>query len=385
MNFHDPDAETAGAILTIDLGALADNWRLLAAKHANNQCAAVVKADAYGVGVRPAGKALHAAGCRIFFVAHPTEGVRLRKVLPDVEIHVLNGFCAPATVYLDHDLIPVLNSLDQIRAWADLSKARGGGLPADIHVDTGMRRLGLPRDELAALAADPGPTRAFRPKYLMTHLACADEPAHPLNAEQLKCFRRVRTSLRDIPFEGASMANSSGIFLGPDYHADLPRPGVALYGSNPTPGRTNPMAQVIRLEAKILQVRAIDSPETVGYGATFRARGPMRVATVAAGYADGFLRAASGRASGHRHTAFMGDRPVPLLGRISMDLIVVDVTAIDPAEAREGAYVDLIGPNNDIDSVARAAGTIGYEVLTGLGTRYHRQFPGHPDETRGEA
>jgi alanine racemase len=237
-----------------------------------------------------------------------------------------------------------------------------------------MSRLGLPEDELETLASEPERLDGIELALVMSHLACADEPGHPLNAEQLARFSAARARL---PTAMASFANSSGIFLGAEYHFDLGRPGVALYGINPTPGRPNPMRQVVRLQGKILQVREIDAPRTVGYGATHRAAGPTRVATVAVGYADGYLRSLSNRGS-----AWLGNQRVPVVGRVSMDLITLDVTGASPDSAHPGAFVDLIGPELSadpeltVDDVAAAAGTIGYEILTALGQRYHRIYQG---------
>lgn len=359
----------AGAVLTVDLAAVVGNWRRLRARLGHTECAAVVKADAYGLGAARVAPALAAAGCRVFFVAHVDEGIALRALLPDAEIHVLNGIVQGGRrVFAAHRLIPVLNSLGNIEAWGAFCTARGQRLPADVHVDTGMRRLGLPPAELDVLAAEPGWLAAFPVAYLMSHLACADEPDHPLNALQ---FDGLRAALGRLPAAPVSFANSSGIFLGADYHYDLARPGIALYGGNPTPGSPNPMAQVVRLQGKILQVRDVDTPQTVGYGATHRFAGPGRVATVAVGYADGFLRSA-----GNSGYGYFGTRKAPIVGRVSMDLITLDVTAVPETEARPGALVDLIGPHNPIDAVAETAGTISYEILTSLGARYHRVYTG---------
>ncbi len=367
---EDPAAARAGAILTIDLDAVADNYRRLCAELGGVACAAVVKADAYGLGMARVAPALARAGARIFFVAQMEEAMALRGMFPvEVEIYVLNGLAAgPVAEFQAGRVHPVLNSLGEIDAWAAAARAAGRALPAAVHIDTGMSRLGLPEDELEALAADHGRLAGIDLRYLVSHLACADDPTHPLNAEQLRRFRAARARLPDAP---ASFANSSGIFLGADYHLDLARPGVALYGVNPTPGRPNPMRQVVRLQGKILQVREIDASRTVGYGATHRAAGPTRIATVAVGYADGYLRSLSNRGS-----AWLGDRRVPVVGRVSMDLITLDVTGAPAEAARPGAFVDLIGADLATDRVAEAAGTIGYEILTSLGRRYHRVYRG---------
>jgi len=360
---------TAGAVLTVDLAAIAGNWRRLEDKTGQGRCAGVVKANAYGLGMARVAPALARAGCRVFFVAHIEEGVALRALLPAADIHVLNGALPGTEAEIrDARLVPVLNSLGDIERWQAFCAKCGEMLAADVHVDTGMARLGLPPSEFAVLAAEPARLSGIRLSHVMSHLACADEPEHPLNGRQLADFR---AALARLPRAAASFANSSGIFLGADYHFDLARPGIALYGGNPQPGRPNPMAQVVRLQGKILQVRDVDTPQTVGYGATHRFTGPGRVATVAVGYADGFLRALSNSGCG-----WFGDVRAPIVGRVSMDLITLDVGSVPPHLAAPGAMVDLIGPNSPIDDVAAAAGTIGYEILTGLGDRYHRVYVG---------
>lgn len=365
-----PREEHSGAVLTIDLAAICANWRQLRDRlHGGAACAGVVKADAYGLGMEPVVIALAAAGCRIFFVAHLDEAIRLRAALPEAEIHVLNGPPAgTAPEFAEHRLVPVLNSLADIEDWRRFCIAKGEALPADIHIDTGMSRLGLPPQELDILAGDPGRLDGIAPAYVMSHLACADTPDHPLNREQLDAFRRTRERL---PLAKASFANSSGIFLGTDFHVDLARPGIALYGGNPAPETPNPMAQVVRLQGKILQVRDVDTPQTVGYGASHLVSGPARIATVPVGYADGFLRSLGNSGSG-----FFGDIEAPIVGRVSMDLITLDVTSVPESQCAPGNRVDLIGPRNAIDAVAERAGTISYEILTNLGPRYHRVYTG---------
>lgn len=361
------DARLAGAVLTVDLAALQANYRLISNRLTGGATAsAVVKADAYGIGIGPAAKALWAAGARDFFVAHADEGVTLRGHLTDARIHVLNGAHDGAEdAFLEHGLIPALNCLGDAARWRAFCAQAGKPLPCVLHVDTGMCRLGLDRREYARVVADPSLLDGLDIQIVMSHLASADEDS-PQNAQQLALFRDARAHL---PMGRASFANSSGVFLGPDYHFDLARPGVALYGVNPTPGSPNPMAQVVRLKAKILQVRDVDSAETVGYGATHRIAGPSRVATLPVGYADGYLRSLSNRA-----TAYIGDYEAPLVGRVSMDLITIDVTAVPEAQCRPGMTVDLIGPRHTVDDLATQAGTIGYEILTSLGRRYHRVY-----------
>jgi alanine racemase len=358
----------AGAVLEIDLAAIVANWQRLAAElKPGTQCAAVVKADAYGLGVARVAPRLAAAGCTLFFVATIDEGLALRRLLPSVEIAVFDGLLAgTAREFRDARLIPVLNDLDQIALWRKSEATRG--LPAMIHIDTGMSRLGLSPPELRRLAEEADLLAGLTLRAIISHLACADEAAHPMNAQQLTLFR---LTLADLPRAPASLAASSGIFLGTDYHFDLVRPGAALYGINPTPPQPNRMAQVIRLKGRIVQVRDVDSGITVGYGAAHRMERAGRIATVAVGYADGWLRSAS-----HRGTAGIAGARVPIIGRISMDLITLDVTGIDPALARPGAFVDLIDERHGVDEIAATAGTIGYEILTSLGARYHRIYRG---------
>lgn len=340
-------------ILTVDCGAVVRNWRRLVARHAPGAVAAVVKADAYGLGAGPVARALHDAGCAHFFVAHPSEGEALRDALGGAPmIAVLDGF-APRT---HPRLTPVLNSLDDLRAHA----AVGGG--AILHLDTGMSRLGLDAAEAAALIADPAPLARLDIRFVMTHLACADTPEHPLNAGQAARFAALCAAL---PPMRRSLANSSGIFLGPRFASALARPGCALYGINPTPGQPNPMEPVVRLEVPVLQLREIAAGETVGYGAAWTAPRLSRIATCAEGYADGWRRALSNRGFG----VLRGAR-APLVGRVSMDLTTFDVT--DIPEARAGDMITLLGPEQDADAVAALAGTIGYEVLTSLGQRFTR-------------
>lgn len=348
------------AVLRIDLPAIQANWLSLRALHAGGAVAGVVKADGYGLGAAPVARALAAAGCGHFFVAHLAEGMALRAALgPGPMIAVLNGFAPGADE--DAALTPVLNDAGAIAA----HRARPPGAGAILHLDSGMSRLGLDAGEQAMLAGAPGQLERLTLRFVMTHLACADEPGNPLNAAQAARF--AEAAARIAPGVPRSVANSSGIFLGPGFASDLARPGCALYGINPTPGRPNPMRQVVTLAAPVLQVREIPAGDTVGYGATWTASRPTRIATVAAGYADGYLRALSGRSVGH-----VAGRAVPLVGRVSMDLLTFDVT--DAPEAVPGALVVLIGPGNTPDDLAARAGTIGYEILTSLGARYRRDY-----------
>jgi len=347
------------AVLTIDLAAIAANWRSLRDRAAPGAVAGVVKADAYGLGAGPVGAALRAAGCRHFFVAHPEEGIALRAALgPDVFIAVLDGFAPGEDAAAA--LVPVLNGLPDIAAWA------GRGRAAILQVDTGMARLGLDAAEVERVAADPELLGGIDLRFVMTHLACADEPGHPLNGEQAARFAAIRARLPPLP---TSLANSAGLFLGPGFASDLARPGCALYGLNPTPAAPNPMRPVVTLTAPVLQLRDISAGATVGYGAGWRATRPSRIATVAAGYADGYLRALSGRSFG-----MVAGQAVPLVGRVSMDLITFDVTDAPPLAP--GDAITLIGGQASPDALAASAGTIGYEILTSLGARYARRYIG---------
>ena len=363
------DSTPFGAILTIDLDAIVENYKLLRGTFTGGECASVVKANAYGLGADKVAPALAGAGCKTFFVAHLNEGIELRGFLPDVAIHILNGLLPGTEPYFTaHRLTPVLNSLSQIDAWKKFLNTQTFSEipPADIHLDSGMLRLGLPTDEIKTLAAEPSRLDGLSIAYLMSHLACATEFENPLNAQHLESFK---TELNHLPTAKVSFCGSSAIFLGPDYHFDLARPGAALYGINPLPGRPNPMRQALRLQSKILQVRDVDTPQTVGYGATHRINRSGIIATAAVGYADGFFRSLSNCGCG-----YVGDIRVPIVGRVSMDLITLDVTDVPDHLLHPGTLIDLIGPHYDIDAVAEDAGTIGYEVLTALGSRYQRIY-----------
>jgi alanine racemase len=352
------------AILHIDLAAIVENWRLLAARAAPGAVAGVVKANAYGLGADKVAPALRAAGCRHFFVAHLAEGIALRETLGSGPmIAVLNGFAPGADG--DAALVPVLNSLGDVLAHAAAGRSAGQARRALLHLDTGMARLGLDAVEQARLVADHSLLAGLDLLYIMTHLACADEPNHPLNAEQAARFDRACAVL---PKFKRSFANSSGLFLGADYASDLARPGCALYGINPTPGLPNPLRQVLRLEAPVLQIREIPAGASVGYGASFMAARPSRIATIAVGYADGYLRSLSGQ-GGAAYRGLM----LPLVGRVSMDLITLDVTDV-PGLVPGDAVTLIGGAAPSPDDLAARADTIGYEILTSLGARYRRAY-----------
>lgn len=358
----------AGALLTIDLDAICDNWRTLKGRLAGAACAAVVKADAYGLGALRVAPALYRSGCRHFFVAHLDEAIGLRPALPaDATVFVLHGPPPGAELeFVAHDLVPVLNSLPQVAAWRRLAQGLDRPLRAILQVDTGMARLGLSAEELQRVAEDADQLLGIDLRFVMSHLVSAEEQANPVNAVQLQ---RFRAALRRLPRVAASLANSSGIFLGADYHFELVRPGAALYGVAPVAGEANPLRSVIRLQGKVIQTRSIEAGSAVGYGHTWTAPRRARIATVAVGYADGYLRGLSNRGCLH----FEGVR-LPLVGNVSMDTITVDVSVVPEGRIREGSLIDLAGPGYGVDDIAGRAGTIGYEVLTSLGNRYARSY-----------
>jgi alanine racemase len=368
----DPDAS---AVLTIDLAALVANWRELAARARPAECAAVVKADGYGCGLEQVTGALAAAGCQVFFVAHLSEGRRVRAAAPRATIYVLNGMLpGTASAYVGCNLHPVIGSLAEFAEWTSFVAATGWHGGAALHVDTGMNRLGMSFEEAAWLA---GQSQSERGELvlLMSHLACAEAPEHPLNARQIAAFRELRAMYPGVP---GSLANSSGIFLGPDAHHDLVRPGVALYGANPTPLHVNPMRPVVELAGRIVQVRNVPEGETVGYGATWTAKRATRVAVVSIGYGDGILRAASARDGKAGAEAIVRGHRCPFAGVVSMDLLTVDVTELPEDIPRRGDLAILLGEDIGVDDLASHAGTIGYEVLTSLGRRYHRVYRDKP-------
>jgi alanine racemase len=355
----------APAILEIDLGAIVANWRLLGSLHPSGPVASVVKADAYGLGSPQVATALHAAGCRHFFVAVLDEALAIRNLVPGAMLAVLGGLIPGSEAdHVAHDIVPAVGSLAEIDAWTDAAHRVGRRLPAILHIDTGMARLGLDARDLAVLQLDHGRLAGIDLRYVMTHLASSEVAGDPLNEQQRERFVAACTRLPPAP---RSIANSSGIFLGSGWASDLARPGAALYGINPTPDRPNPMHLPVHLRARVLAVREVPTGESVGYNATWRAAQPSRIATAGIGYADGWHRSLSGRGR-----AFFDGTPVPLVGRVSMDLTTFDVTDIPGVVP--GAWLELIGPAQTLDDVAAAAGTNGYEVLTSLGRRFHRVY-----------
>ncbi|WP_298234305.1 alanine racemase [uncultured Azohydromonas sp.] len=362
--------DTAGAVLSIDLGAIRDNWRRLRERVGSARCAAVLKADAYGLGAARVAPVLSDAGCRDFFVAHLDEALALKPVLPaGARLIVLHGPTPGAEAeFVAQGVLPVLNSAAQIAAWRALAQRLDRELPAFVQVDTGMARLGLSAEELRAVAGDAQGLAGIRVAGVMSHLACAEDPTHPANRAQLERFLAAR---RLLPAAPASLANSSGIFLGEAYHFDLVRPGAALYGVAPVAGADNPMRPVVRLQGKVIQTREIEPGTPVGYGHSWHSGRRARIATVAVGYADGWLRSLS-----NQGCAWVGDMALPLVGKVSMDTITLDASALPDGALRPGSLVELIGERQGVDAVAAQAGTIGYEVLTSLGARYARRYVG---------
>lgn len=366
-----PPPAYTDAVLTIDLDAIAANWRLLRTKAHGADVAGVVKANGYGLGAAQVARKLAAVGCNLFFVAHIDEGLSLRGAFAGrpfaPEIAILSGL-PPGTesLFLHHRLTPVLNDRDAVRRWLDAAPPSSPA-SAILHIDSGINRLGMSLATLQELVTDEVFT-AYPWRALMSHLACPETPTHEQNGRQLACFRQAQSLLPDLP---ASLAASSGIFLGPDYTFDLVRPGAALYGLNPLSNAANPMRETVTMTARILQVRDVDRGMAVGYGAAHSMSSSGRIATISLGYADGFPRSA-----GLMGAMSIGGFEAPVIGRISMDLITLDVSQIPQSIAVQGAMVDVLGHNRSVEDLARDAGTIGYEILTRLGNRYTRVYRG---------
>src|ERR1700688_672415 len=374
-----PEANQAAAlaaatgVLTVDLDAIVANWRKLEKTAVPAECAGVVKADAYGCGTGPVARALAGAGCKTFFVASLDEAVAARAAVPQAALYVLDGFfqnCGDTFAKLN--CRPVIGDLNELAEWDVFCRRSGWTGGAAIHIDTGMNRLRL------TLAGAPGIIPRINAgdhgiTLVMSHLACAELLNHPLNARQLAAFRDIASLFAGVP---ASLSNSSGVFLGAQFQFDMVRPGAALYGINPTPEADNPMQPVVDLKAGIVQIRSVEKGETVGYGGTWTARRPTNLAIVSAGYADGYFRAGSSNDGTRGAEVVVGGKRCPVAGRVSMDLIAVDVTDLDKSAARRGHMVTLIGEGITVDELAHHFGTIGYEVLTSLGPRYARVYKG---------
>jgi alanine racemase len=374
-----PEANRAAAlstvtgVLTVDLNALVANWRKLEKTAVPAESSAVIKSDAYGCGAEPVARALAKAGCQTFFVATLDEATAVRAAVSSAAIYVLNGFVQnTGETYAKIDARPVIGDLNELAEWDVFCRRTQWAGGAAIHIDTGMQRLGLTIAEAQGLiprinAGDHGIS------LVMSHLACAESLNHPMNAKQLATFREIASAFAGV---AASLSNSSGIFLGSPFHFDMVRPGAALYGVNPTPEADNPMQPVVELKARVVQIREIERGETVGYGGIWTARRPTRLAIVSAGYADGYFRAASSNDGTRGAEVIAAGKRCPIAGRISMDLMAVDITDLEKNAVRRSHMVTLIGEGITVDELAHHFGTIGYEVLTSLGPRYARVYKG---------
>jgi alanine racemase len=374
-----PEANQAAAlasaigVLTIDLDAIVANWRKLEKTAIPAECAGVVKADAYGCGAAEVSKALASAGCKTFFVATLDEARVVRAALPQATIYALDGFFQnTGEAYAQINCKPVIGDLNELAEWDVFCRRSGWTGGAAIHIDTGMNRLGLTVTEAQGIiprinAGDHGIS------LVMSHLVSAELVNNQTNARQLAAFREIASHFTNVP---ASLSNSSGIYLGAQFQFDMVRPGAALYGVNPTPEADNPMQPVVELKARIIQIRNVERGETVGYGGTWTARRPTKLAIVSSGYADGYFRAASANDGTRGAEVMVAGKRCPVAGRISMDLIAVDITDLPANAARRGHMVTLIGEGITVDELAHHFGTIGYEVLTSLGRRYARVYKG---------
>jgi alanine racemase len=363
MAAGNPDAYRSAGVLVVDLDALARNYRRLRGVSEESEVAAVVKANAYGLGMPPVARRLIEEGCKKFFVATLQEGIELRETESGVRIYVLEGL-APGSedAFLEHALTPVLNTVEEVERWATTNRR------VALQIDTGMSRLGLSSADVEELAKRSQLLEKLQLEYVMTHLACADDQDHTLNVEQLELFNRLRLKL---PTARTSIGNSAGVFLGSAHRGDLVRAGIGLYGGNPFIARPSPVRPVARLLARVLQIRRIDADANVGYGATYTARAGDRLATVGVGYADGYPRQLGNRSA----VSFNGLR-LPVVGRVSMDLLAVDISGIPEGDMKVGQYVELFGGDISVDEVAKACGTISYEILTGLNKRLERAYVG---------
>ena len=356
--------------LAINLAALNSNWQKFNSLVGQAECGAVVKANAYGLGVLPVVKSLLAAGCNTFFVATIDEAIELREgVVGSYRIVVLGGQAASfSKECLHYKLMPVLTNYEQIAQWPeDKPESKVATI---IKFDSGMHRFGLMPEDIDQLLQKPDLLKRLSPTYFMSHLACADESEHPLNQSQLNLFSNYYRHLQvHIPQIKASLANSSGCFLGEGYHFDLCRPGIGLYGGNPTPKKTNPVQAVVELILPIMQIKILAAGESIGYGADYYTKAESRIAIVFGGYADGLFRILSSGAQG-----YIEGQSVPMVGRVSMDAIAFDVTSISEEKLNVCRGIEMIGPHQSVDDLAQQAQTISYEVLTSLGMRYHRQY-----------
>jgi len=370
-----------GGVLSIDLGAVADNYRFLSLRAKRAETAASVKGNAYGLGLEKIAGALRGVGCSTFFVAHIGEAAALRQVYPDPEvtIYVLNGLL-PSTVglYPRINARPVLGSIEEIQEWAIFASTHEAP-PAAVQIDTGFTRLGLTSGDKAELAEAASLVKGIDVSLVMSHLACGDDPNHCLNVKQLEQFETARQYFPNVP---ASLANSAGIALGSKFRFNMVRPGIALYGGTCNVSGANDMRQVVSLNVPIIQLRTAPARSTAGYGATYRFPIDRRIALVSLGYADGFARIYSASNTQFGGQLFLNGTSCPVVGRISMDITAIDVSHLDKHIAKRGAQVEVLGPNQTIDDLARLGKTIPYEVLTRLGLRHRRVYSTNYIDTR---
>ncbi len=357
--------------LTIDLGAIVKNYQALNTISANSLTGAVVKADAYGCGMLPVANILYKAGARFFFVATPDEAITLRQELKEAHIFVLNGlYPGEAQFYAQQKLMPVLNSVQMLEEWLLYCLSKNESFPAAIHFDTGMGRLGIKMHEIDWVK-ERIKRVGFLPQMIMSHLACADIMGHEKNRLQLRFFQAICEQFPNIP---ASLANSAGIMSARSFHFQMVRPGIALYGGRAINGKPNPMKPVVNLKVPIIQVFDAKAGDTIGYGATYTLDKNSKIAILAIGYGDGFLRSLSGTNSRQGGRVVINGKILPVIGRVSMDLIAVDITALHGLGANPGDMVEILGDIIGIDHQADIAGTIGYEILTSLKGRYKKSY-----------
>jgi alanine racemase len=362
------DFSSAGSILEIDMAALAANYRLFQKKTGQDtSVAGVVKADAYGLGLKPVVEKLTDLGCPQFFVATLDEAITLRQFNQKTPVAVLGGlFKGAEEEYLTHDILPVINSPDDLNRWQKLANKTGTALPTILHFDTGMNRLGFSKKETYDLLEQSDKFKKLNVQLIMSHFVNADEKDDPITQKQADDFAVIAQYFPNVQ---KSLANSPGLFRSESYHYNLVRPGFALYGGNPTPETNNPMNRVVSLSTRILQLRECKSGDSIGYGSSYTFKENTKTATVALGYADGFLRSASNKA-----TLYWRGQPCPVIGRVSMDLVTIDLSNLKQEQPETGDTVEILGPNQSVDDLATAAGTIGYEILTSLGARHKRVY-----------
>ena len=359
----------SNSFLEINIDSIIHNYQLINNKVGNTECAAVLKADAYGMGASVIAKALDKAGCSTFFVATIDEGIELRACFSKNEnqIAVLSGLLEGSEdIFYSNKLTPVLNDTEQIKKWAIYNKQKKISAPSILHIDTGMNRLGLTINELYDIIKNPTELKELHVEWIMSHLACGDQPRDIMNEKQLSVFLNAK---KEFPNVKASLANSAGVFLGQSYHLDMVRPGIALYGSGSGSIPSKPLKQVIKLYSRILQIRTLSTGASVGYGASYRVSEATRVATVGLGYADGYLRSLS-----NCSWVFFNGLRLPVIGRISMDYITIDITQIASEKIKTGDFIEIIGDKFTLDDLATVANTVPHELLTRLGTRHHRIY-----------